>query len=144
MLRANVRSPLAAVEIASLCWINIRREKGVPAYSQFVANINELFQKKLGNRKGNFVNTPFLTKCLGRYTHEQNWKTIPCNQLQNALYFIVFLNKMAISQWFNHLDISHVLMAISAWYIYKGAMLIVGDPDYEIKRTSSRFPPLKT
>jgi len=48
----------------------------------------------------------------------------------SAMGAVVFLNKLAISVWFNHLDISHVLMAISAWYIYKGAMLIVDDPDY--------------
>lgn len=55
--------------------------------------------------------------------------------LWSAAGAVVFLKKMAVSQWFNHLDFSHVLMAVSAWYIYKGAMLIVDDPDYEIKRT---------
>lgn len=43
VLRANVECFLAAAEIASLFKDNLRREKGVPAYSHFLAKINELF-----------------------------------------------------------------------------------------------------
>ena len=41
-----------------------------------------------------------------------------------ALSAIIHLNKISLHQWFNFNDISHVLMAISAWLFYKGALLI--------------------
>lgn len=34
---------------------------------------------------------------------------------------LVFMNEISLSQWFNHIDISHVLMAIAAFFFYKGA-----------------------
>jgi hypothetical protein len=35
---------------------------------------------------------------------------------------LVFMNKWSLGTWFNHLDISHVLMAIGAWVFYRGAL----------------------
>lgn len=40
----------------------------------------------------------------------------------SSLSAIIFMNEIAISKWFNHFDISHVFMTISAWYLYRGAM----------------------
>lgn len=34
---------------------------------------------------------------------------------------LVFMNEISVNQWFNHIDISHVLMAIAAFLFYKGA-----------------------
>ncbi|MCB0677678.1 MAG: hypothetical protein KDC32_14335 [Saprospiraceae bacterium] len=38
-----------------------------------------------------------------------------------AVSALIFMNELAISRWFNHFDISHVLMAIAAWLFYQGA-----------------------
>ena len=46
----------------------------------------------------------------------------------SALSALVFMNKWGISVWFNHLDISHILMTISAIYFYLGARSILNDP----------------
>ncbi|NBP69638.1 MAG: hypothetical protein EBU52_12920 [Cytophagia bacterium] len=35
---------------------------------------------------------------------------------------LIFMNKIALHTWFNHLDISHTLMAIAAYIFYKGAL----------------------
>lgn len=45
---------------------------------------------------------------------------------------IFYLNQWALSKWFNHIDIGHVLMALSSWYIYKGAVWNMQDPEYRI------------
>ncbi len=34
---------------------------------------------------------------------------------------LVFVLKISLHRWFNHLDISHVFLGISAWYFYRGA-----------------------
>jgi len=35
----------------------------------------------------------------------------------------VFLLKLSISPWFNHIDLSHVFMAASGYYYYKGSLI---------------------
>ncbi len=37
----------------------------------------------------------------------------------SAVAALFFMNQWGISKWFNHLDISHSLMAISAWFFYR-------------------------
>ena len=39
----------------------------------------------------------------------------------SALAAIIFMNEWGINKWFNHFDISHCLMAISAYFFYLGA-----------------------
>jgi Family of unknown function (DUF6962) len=34
---------------------------------------------------------------------------------------LVFMNKISIHKWFNHLDLSHILMAIAAYFFFQGA-----------------------
>lgn len=46
----------------------------------------------------------------------------------SAIGALIFMNKLGISIWFNHFDISHIFLAFSAWYFYKGSMLIIFDP----------------
>ncbi len=41
---------------------------------------------------------------------------------------LVYMNKWGISIWFNHFDISHILMAISAFVFYKGGKQLLHDP----------------
>lgn len=41
---------------------------------------------------------------------------------------LIFMNEWGIGPWFNHFDISHLLMAASAWFFYKGSLLIIHDP----------------
>ncbi len=41
--------------------------------------------------------------------------------LWSSLAALVFMNKLGISKWLNHFDISHLLMAVSAYYFYLGA-----------------------
>lgn len=40
----------------------------------------------------------------------------------SALSAIIHLSKFSIHQWFNYNDLSHVLMAIGAWFFYQGAL----------------------
>lgn len=42
-----------------------------------------------------------------------------------ALAALVHLTEFSPHRWFNHLDLSHVLMAVAAWYFYKGAAQIL-------------------
>jgi len=44
---------------------------------------------------------------------------------------IIFLTQTGFGKWFNHLDISHVLMSITGMYFYKASLLIIEDPDYK-------------
>lgn len=41
---------------------------------------------------------------------------------------LIFMNEWGIGPWFNHYDISHLLMATSAWFFYKGSLLVIADP----------------
>jgi len=46
----------------------------------------------------------------------------------SAVGALIFMNKWGIGPWFNHFDISHVFLAFSAWFFYKGSLLIIRDP----------------
>ena len=41
---------------------------------------------------------------------------------------LIFMNEWGISPWFNHFDISHILMSCSAFVFYKGSMKMIDDP----------------
>ncbi|HAN19892.1 MAG: hypothetical protein A2X13_13000 [Bacteroidetes bacterium GWC2_33_15] len=51
----------------------------------------------------------------------------------SALGALFFMNKWGFSIWFNHFDISHTLMTISAYFFYLGAKQILTDPGLSIK-----------
>lgn len=40
----------------------------------------------------------------------------------SALSALIFMNEWGLHKWFNHYDISHVLMTISAWFFYRSSM----------------------
>lgn len=40
---------------------------------------------------------------------------------------LIFMNKISLHEWFNYLDISHILMAIGAYVFYRGALLLDTD-----------------
>lgn len=42
-----------------------------------------------------------------------------------ALAALVHLTELAPHRWFNHLDLSHIIMAISSWYFYLAAQKIL-------------------
>lgn len=42
---------------------------------------------------------------------------------------LIFMNKIALHTWFNHLDISHTLMAIAAYVFYRGAIKLYEGQD---------------
>lgn len=42
-----------------------------------------------------------------------------------ALAALVHLSEFAPHTWFNHLDLSHVIMALGSWYFFQGAKLIL-------------------
>ncbi len=57
------------------------------------------------------------------------WKTgnegariICLSVLFTSLAAFFYLSKIGISKWFNHLDISHTIMAIGAYFFYRGAL----------------------
>jgi hypothetical protein len=35
---------------------------------------------------------------------------------------LIFMNQVSLHKWFNHLDISHIIMAIAAYVFYRGAL----------------------
>lgn len=37
---------------------------------------------------------------------------------------LIFMNKISLHEWFNHLDISHTIMAIGGYVFYRGALLL--------------------
>lgn len=39
-----------------------------------------------------------------------------------AVSALIFMNEWGFHKWFNHFDISHVLMTAAAWFFYKSAM----------------------
>jgi hypothetical protein len=43
----------------------------------------------------------------------------------SAISALIFMNKIGFSPWFNHFDISHVLMTASAFMFYRGALLLL-------------------
>jgi hypothetical protein len=46
----------------------------------------------------------------------------------SAISALIFMNEIGISKWFNHYDISHILMSISAFVFYKGSLKMIEDP----------------
>jgi hypothetical protein len=46
----------------------------------------------------------------------------------SAIGALFFMNKWGFSPWFNHYDISHILMTFSALYFYIGSKEILHDP----------------
>ncbi len=58
-----------------------------------------------------------------------------------AIAAFIFMNKIGISKWFNHFDISHTLMAFSAFFFYRAARKLreikAASFDRNIKRTYS-------
>lgn len=52
----------------------------------------------------------------------------------SAISALIFMNEIGISVWFNHFDISHILMSISAFIFYKGSIKMIYDPLAEEKR----------
>ena len=46
----------------------------------------------------------------------------------SALASLVYMTQWGLGPWFNHLDISHVLMTIATLVMYKGARLSITDP----------------
>jgi hypothetical protein len=46
--------------------------------------------------------------------------------LLGVISAVIFSFEWGLSPWFNHNDISHVILSFSAYYMYKGAVLIMG------------------
>lgn len=57
-----------------------------------------------------------------------------------GLCAIVYGAEIVIDDWFNHLDLAHIFMTVAAWFVYKGALIMVEDPDYQIKMGSASKP----
>ncbi len=45
-----------------------------------------------------------------------------------ALAALVHLSELSLHRWFNHLDLSHIIMAISSWFFYRSARRILQQP----------------
>ncbi|HSH52309.1 MAG TPA: hypothetical protein VK982_11360 [Bacteroidales bacterium] len=46
----------------------------------------------------------------------------------SAIGALFFMNQWGIGPWFNHFDISHTFMTVSALFFYKGSLHILNDP----------------
>ena len=53
-----------------------------------------------------------------------------------GLSALIYMNEWDISKWFDHSDISHILLAISAFFFYQGARHILSDPVLEKAKRS--------
>lgn len=42
----------------------------------------------------------------------------------SAISALVYMNEWGIHTWFNHFDVSHIFMTLSAWYFYRAAMVM--------------------
>lgn len=51
----------------------------------------------------------------------------------SALSALIFMNEWGLHQWFNHFDISHCLMTLSAYFFFRGSMAAIYDPVLEAK-----------
>lgn len=45
-----------------------------------------------------------------------------------AVSALIFMNKIGLSPWFNHYDISHTLMTLGAFLFYRGSLKIIDQP----------------
>ncbi|NOZ46904.1 MAG: hypothetical protein GXO79_08990 [Chlorobi bacterium] len=61
-----------------------------------------------------------------------------------AIAAIIFMNEWGISKWFNHFDISHILMAVSAYFFYKGAKAEIANPLKEVKSKEVKSKEVKS
>lgn len=43
----------------------------------------------------------------------------------SALSALIFLNDWGMNRWFNHIDISHIGITLSAWFFYRGSVIAV-------------------
>ena len=59
-------------------------------------------------------------------TKNEGSKTLLIAVAISALAATVHLSRFTIHVWFNHLDLSHVLMAVAAYVFYLGAIKIKG------------------
>lgn len=51
----------------------------------------------------------------------------------SAISAVIFMNEWGFSKWFNHYDISHIFMSISAFIFYKGSLKMIDDPLVNMK-----------
>ncbi len=45
-----------------------------------------------------------------------------------ALAALFFMNEWALNEWFNHIDISHMLMAVGSYFFYLGSKYVIDHP----------------
>jgi len=55
-------------------------------------------------------------------TGNEGARVICLSVLFTSLAAFFYLTEIAISKWFNHLDISHTIMAVGAYFFYRGAL----------------------
>jgi hypothetical protein len=60
-------------------------------------------------------------------TRKQGSKIMLIAVFFSALAALVFMNKWGISRWYNHFDISHTLLALSAIFFYRGSVIAIGE-----------------
>lgn len=46
----------------------------------------------------------------------------------SAISALVFMNELGLHTWFNHYDLSHCIMTLSAYFFYRGSMKEIYDP----------------
>lgn len=63
---------------------------------------------------------PFHAYCFYR-TRDRASLTILLSVAIASVAALVYMMKISVHLWFNYLDISHVVMAVGAWFFYRGA-----------------------
>ncbi|NJN26336.1 MAG: hypothetical protein HC819_10335 [Cyclobacteriaceae bacterium] len=61
-------------------------------------------------------------------TKNQASKTFLIAVAISSVSALIFMNEIGIGPWFNHYDISHTLMACSAYVFYRGSLKMINDP----------------
>ncbi|MDA3866698.1 MAG: hypothetical protein PF489_08115 [Salinivirgaceae bacterium] len=67
-------------------------------------------------------------------TNSQGSKLFIIGVAVAAVAALFYMNEIGISQWFNHFDISHTLMAVSAFIFYKGSVRMLRDDHSRLAR----------
>ncbi|MCF8297426.1 MAG: hypothetical protein K9J13_07795 [Saprospiraceae bacterium] len=131
---------VAMVERASIEYI---RKLVKPALGRFFAWLNiielltfmtiafttlDFFFVEVHTAYGLLVVVASLNIYIYRKTKNPASKTFLIAVGFSAIGALVFMNEWGLSQWFNHFDISHCFLAISAYFFYKGAMKAIYDP----------------
>lgn len=131
---------LISVAIISTCLIELAKPLLKPGFSRFVSRVNLLVLSlallytlytlafsavKYYTIFGMFMVVGSLSFLIYQKTESRGMVRFMVAVGVGLLSAFIFSFEWGISPWFNHNDISHVILSFSAFSLYKGALLIL-------------------